>query len=360
MSPRSTKIAFILVALAGLALAGPVLAQPEQDQAPARPRRANIDRAREDAQPNPEAAKQRLRRMIEQNKQRGERLEEALRAIEAGKDPLEVMREMVERNPERARGPADGPPGEDGPPPPQGEGRRMPAPGQGGEGPMGQPGHPQGEGNVDRELGGLGNVLEMPGRTRALSDDEREKVKAVLRQRLPRVADRFEQLAVQEPKMAKMLLDRVGARVQRAESMREQDPQVADLRLKEIELGSDAITFVRDWRKAKRASDAPALEKAGAELKAAISDLFDVRVKLRESELREVSSRLEQMRGDLGRFQAERQGVVDRTFKQMTERGGPGQPGGQGRRGPKGEGKSSEGRQPRPDTDGPPPRDDHP
>lgn len=352
MNARSTTtIVHLCVALAGLALSGHALAQPAPDDGPAKVRRPKVDRAREEnAKPDPDAAKQRLRRMIEQNKQRGERLEEALRALEAGKDPIEVMREMVERGPDRGRGPADGPPGMDAPPPPQGEGRGTP----------GQSGHPQGEGGVDRELGGLGNVLEMSGPARALSDEEREKVKAVLRERLPRVADRFEQLAAQEPKMAQMLLDRVGARVQRAESVRHEDPEVSDLRLKEIEIGSDAISFVRDWRKAKRASDAPALEKAGAELRTAISTLFDVRVKLRESELRQVSQRLQQMQGDLNRFQAERERVVERTFKQMTERGGPGQPGGPGRRGSKGEGKSSEGRQPRPDGDTPPPPRDEP
>jgi DNA primase large subunit len=207
-------------------------------------------------------------------------------------------------------------------------------------------------------LGGLGNVLDMSGPARTLSDEEREKVKTLLRERLPRVADRLEQLATQEPKMAQLLIDRVGARVQRAESVRKEDPEVADLRLKEIEIGSDAISLVRDWRKAKRASDAPAAEKAGAELRTAISNLFDVRVKLRESELRQVTQRLQQMQGDLNRLQSERERVVERTFKQMTERGGPGQPGGQGRRGNRGDGKSPEGRPPRADGENAPPRDE--
>jgi hypothetical protein len=261
-------------------------------------------------------AKQRLRRMIEEHKRRGERLEQAMRELESGKDPLEVMREIAA---ERMRGERQGQDREAGPQGPMGgpEGREGPdGPGERGREAEGGPR----EGG-DRDLNGLGGVIEMSGPSRPLSDAEREKVKGILRERLPRVAERIEAFSAQEPGIAKTLLDRVGARVMRAEEARRDNPELADLRLAEIDHGADAIEAMRTWRRAKRDNDSAAGEAATAKLREAIAKIFDVRVKLRENELQQLTRRLDTMRADLGRFQSERETVVERTFKQMTERG---------------------------------------
>jgi|GEM_PF-3531654 len=333
--PSNSARALVLgvVAVGTLALlAGSTLAQPTESNAgnaasqqpgpdeTTKTRRPNLERARAEMA-DPEVAKQRLRRMIEENTRRGERLEQALKEIEAGKDPRDVLREFAG---ERLRGgqPAGqmgGPREGDGP----GFGPRGNRPGDGG----------------DRDLNGLGGVIDMGGPSRPLSDEEREQVQAVLKERLPRVAERLDALAAQEPEVARTLVDRVGARVLHAEQVRQASPELADLRLAEIEHGSDAISAARDWRRAKRADDAAAVESAATRLRDAISKVLDTRLKMREGELSHVTRNLEKMREDLSRFQAERDRVVERTFRQMTERAGRPGPGGPG---PKREGADAD------------------
>lgn len=345
-SCRRPLLAVALLALsAGLALAqpegpreGPREGPPPADapgEAPAR--RPNAERAA-----NPEMAKQRLRRMIEEHKRRGERLEQAMRELESGKDPLEVMREIAA---ERMRGERQGQDREAGPQGPMGgpEGREGPD-GREGPGERGREAEGGPREGGDRDLNGLGGVIEMSGPSRPLSDAEREKVKGILRERLPRVAERIESFSAQEPAIARALLDRVGARVMRAEEARRDNPELADLRLAEIDHGADAIEAMRTWRRAKRDNDSAAGEAATAKLREAIAKIFDVRVKLRENELQQLTRRLDTMRADLGRFQSERETVVERTFKQMTERG-PGMRGPKGpENGPAGENRRGKGR----------------
>lgn len=238
-----------------------------------------------------------------------------------------------------------------------GEGRREGRPGEGGpeargpegRGPEGRGGDARGpEGRGPEGLGGPeGRGQE--GK-RALTDAERESMMAFAREKLPRVAQRIDELRKTDPQLADRVMLRLAPRVR--EVLATRDADLAALRLEELQTGAEVLDQVRVLREAMKKQDAAATESAKGGLKTALEAQFDARIKLQQHEVTMLNSRIESLRADIEKRQAGKADFVAKLLERMSNAepegvppDGPDSMGGPGRGpdGPQGRG-SGEGR----------------
>lgn len=180
------------------------------------------------------------------------------------------------------------------------------------------------------------------------------------REKLPRMAQRIEQLRQSDPELADRVMLRLAPRVR--EVLATRDAELAALRLEDLQTGSEVLDQVRLLREAMKVQDAAATESAMSELKVALEAQFDAKIKLQQHEVTLLNKRVDALRADIEKRQAAKGEFVEKLLERMSSRdpeatpanghegmmGGPGR-GPDGRRGggQRGEGRPR-GEPPRP------------
>jgi hypothetical protein len=312
----------LLAAMAGLACIGafPALAQPQDAPPPAEPPREAPLPA------DGPGIEERLQRRLDELSAERERLLAAMELARKGADREEVMRALR-------------PPGAEGDAPRQE-----------------RDGRPW-DRRPDR-MDGDRPGREGPGRDRdgerpSFRDPEhRERVMAYLREHLPEVADRLDEMNESNPQLAERITSRLGPRVGEIMDLQEREPELASLKLEELRNGLAIIEAIRQCREA---GDSPEqLAPARATLSARIADQFDIRARLNANEIERLRRRLDRLQADLDSQLSEREQTIQQrtddflSGREKVDLFGEGR--GPGRQGPDGSTKP-----PRP-ADGPPPR----
>lgn len=263
--------------LALTVLAGGIsFAQPQPEKSPERPRRAAIEPVSD-----PAMLRARLERSIERNEQMLARHREALERLNAGDSPADVLRSMRWR--------------------PDGEDAGGPAPGLGGK-PDGDGPRPGGEGR------GLAPERVTP--------EVRERLRAMLRERLPSVDEQLRMVAAESPEMAERLFDRLVPQLGEIARDMDRDQRLGDLRLGELRAGLGVVDATRLY------FDAPEdkRELAGTRLREAIGARFDARIAMRQYEVELLARRIGELSDQIREEMATRDDEIERTFQSIIER----------------------------------------
>lgn len=201
------------------------------------------------------------------------RLEEAIAALDAGKQPAEVMADLF----------APGMPRID----------RMGDGGPRGGGPEGRP---------------------------PLTEPEQARLMNVLRDRMPRVAAWASELERQDPRVLDMVRNRLLPRLREIEEERGRDPAGADARLAEFEASIGVMRATREYRQAVlRGGDGAALDEAKAGLRGALVDQFDARLGVAQHEIEMLGRRIESLRADVASQREGRAVLIDAAVDRITQ-----------------------------------------
>ena len=258
----------------------------------------------------PENLREIIARRLDEARRTQEFLDSLLKEVDAGGD-MEALRRKFEEHRQERRGNArrEGNPGNQGP-----EHRPMP-----GDGPNQQPGAkgiPM-AGPGSEPLNGRFEFAPFIGGPK-LSPEEREKVRAMIREHAPKIADRIDELAGKNPEAADRLTDGLGNRMRGLLAVRERDPQEFKLRISELSGTLDILGALRkcnDLRKNK-APDAD-INAARAELRTAMSNQFDIRMDLIRQQINQLRSQADHLQKDLDKTQADREKIVDEKTNQL-------------------------------------------
>lgn len=147
-------------------------------------------------------------------------------------------------------------------------------------------------------------------------DEEQVKVALdVLDEMQPRVAERLRSLREENPERFEASLSRIGPHALHMANLRENDPQAYELRVRENELGIEAMHLARKARHAADDDDEQAREAVRQELKQILEQQFEVRTQLLEHEMAQVESRLEKLRDQLGEQKQQREQFIERRYE---------------------------------------------
>jgi DNA repair exonuclease SbcCD ATPase subunit len=156
---------------------------------------------------------------------------------------------------------------------------------------------------------------------------DRERALVFIKEFMPRLGERLDQLRGQNPELAGRLLDRLSGKIDDLRATRAFDEDL--FRLKVDELGG-ALEVMRAQRAAMEAirRNAPTeeLTKLKGELRTAIGAHFDQQIKVQERDADKLAERIERLRNEISARRAERDKAIERELESMTKRGQPGQP----------------------------------
>ncbi len=314
-----------MVVLAAASMVGTAIAQPE--------RAGGGERAQPQSE-GPAGGKAALRERIEQRREQlrrsQERIELAIKLMDEGAT-IDRLREEYPEFFRLARGgagaegpdPLDGPPGAG-----MGGGRR---PGmRGGDGPQDERGVLDGPERFER--GGPGGAEGPPGGDRGRdrpvadrppTDEERAAMREFLRVGQPRLFEAFQELEERDPEEAKRKLVEMFPRVRPLLEMRQKDPQMFELRMKDLRNGREAMESAR-WlaQQEQEGSGAGSDDRAKRResMRAALLNQFDARTEIHRRELERQSERLTLARADLETRAAERDRSIELEMAKMIER----------------------------------------
>lgn len=333
----------------------PAQAQPHQPPPPV----DSVQDDTRDAQPEHLRAvmRQAAERQLQQLRERSQRLERALRLLDEGKSLAEV-REAMPRPPEGqgrplrdgmrpAGGTPDMPPGDepDGPrdtPFEQALNRSggpidqldRPLPdgpqGQGGQGPRGGRARPDGQenGRPDRRNpqgpgGAEGQRPGPPGQAAPeLGEREQTFLDEFLRSSAPAALERFEELRRRDPEAARERFQQMFPRLRFLYDMREREPRMYELRLKDIRFSREALESARWIAHHEHDADVNIAERDThmSDLRTALANQFSTRTEILAFELEKTRERTERMTRDIAERPSQSQAAVDKFAEALINR----------------------------------------
>jgi hypothetical protein len=155
-----------------------------------------------------------------------------------------------------------------------------------------------------------------PNGNRVLTDAERESMMEFAREKLPRMAQRIDQLRETDPETADRIMLRLAPRVR--EVLATRDADLAALRLEDLQAGAVVLDQVRVLREAMKGEDAAATESAKSELKVALEAQFDAKMKLQQHEVTLLNKRIDALRVDIESRQAAKDEFIAKLVERMS------------------------------------------
>jgi hypothetical protein len=138
------------------------------------------------------------------------------------------------------------------------------------------------------------------GGSQPMSVEERERVVAFLKEHMPRAYERLSQVRTDEPMVADHLIGRFLPRVRETLELRTSDPELFQLKLREMRAGFDIISGTRDLAEAvksgKPESELQALEGG---IRRAIQERFDAQIGGQRHELESLSRRIDRLKTEI-------------------------------------------------------------
>lgn len=289
----------ILRTLAVLALAAPVLGQPPAEE----PRQPDPDRPRIVPQERPvraEVLRRELEARLAELQREQARVSEAVKQIDAGAAPERVADSIRDLREAWRRGAAqrladgredrprrgEGPDGREGGPP---DGLRG-----------GPPGGPPGDGPR-----GEGPPVE-------LTQEQRTQILAFAKEHMPELHTRFESVRLTDEAMANRILARLGPRLLETIKLKEEDPELGELRLRDIRNGAMLMHAMGALREARRQTpqDPAVVDAAAEEVSAKLAEQFDIRVDMFRLEITRLREQLANMEKEITTRLAGREGFI--------------------------------------------------
>ena len=247
---------------------------------------------------SPERFRERLANMLAELEASAERLRSAIGSLDEGATVAEVIDQLG--GPMRARWLADR----------WGQWRESDErPGAGRS-----PGRPEGD-----QPGGRGPWMR---------DVPPERVLAFLQEHAPDFGERLGRLRADRPEEADRFLMRFSPRVSEIMAAREHDPELADLLVRDFQLGIELMNAGGRLARARGAEDEAAIADAEAEVRRLAEEQVDLKLAQREHELARATERLDAVRAELEAQRDNREALCNQIVEQAGRR--PGYRGGSG------------------------------
>jgi hypothetical protein len=286
--------AMALVLCVGYAAAQPGGPQHRRDGGP---RQGPPDMDRSEVPSNdPVLLKRFLERRLEDTENRRERLKAALKRLEDGAPAAEVAAEVEPNSPLNRDGMRDGM--REGPPGPRG---------------MEHGDAPPRRGDHDGKGG-------PPPR---LTPEDRERAMLFIREEMPNVARRLEQLRQAEGGEADRTLARMWPRLRMVMAAKGRDPKAFEAGVAELQGNMAVFEAVREYRRAMALT--PGAERdlkvneAETRLRAALAQSFENKLVLQNQDVEALSRRLEALKKDLERKRARSTQEIDAMMEKFRD-----------------------------------------
>ncbi len=246
-----------------------VLAQPANDQQPSSP--PERQRANHDSAESKEALQKRLSQTLEFAKRIVEKHEAALEQLDAGQSPSEVMREL--RSPQNQQMMRDA--------------KRSQASTQ----------------SQDHQSA-RGQRPSPP----TLSEHDLKDTRAFITEHLPRIDAQLQQIESLNPKAAERLAAQLSPKILDVVRLRKSDPAMASLKLEDLKAGLSYVDAARKYRSLLRSGsqDQSQIDLAKQKVEKAANARFDAQVHIKQYEIHQLSSRINQLHEALEELNAQR------------------------------------------------------
>ncbi|MBC7773103.1 MAG: hypothetical protein H7210_11445 [Pyrinomonadaceae bacterium] len=234
-----------------------------------------------------EVLRKRLEKRLSEAKESQQRLEEALKATDAGASIEDLKKIFPEPGSLRAVLDDNDP----------------------GEGGSGRFGGRDGDGRM--------------GERRPLTEADREVIREVLQSAAPEMATKLDELMSRDPEAAQKKLNEVFPRMGSMVAMRERDPKIYRLRLADLSLARQSIPLARELlerRQKGEAVDSPESTLATTQLREFIVKQFDNRMLGMGYEIEALQARIEEKQRLLVKMKAEQSVSVDRIMESLIKR----------------------------------------
>jgi hypothetical protein len=150
-------------------------------------------------------------------------------------------------------------------------------------------------------------------------------VRLFVRDRLPRLDTLLEQMEERDPESARFLFERIAPRLREAMAVHAEDPELADLKLAELQASLDVLSAADAVRRIGPGAPEAELAPLRAELEAALGRQFDARAARTDVEIQRLRMRLAELERERSARVADRdeeiRTVADRMIRRAT--GGP-------------------------------------
>lgn len=184
---------------------------------------------------------------------------------------------------------------------------------------------------------------ERTSKRQPLSVDQIEEALATLRamhgDKLPTWMERIEKQAKEEPEKAAKSLSRF-PRIREMMEARKNRPEEFALQSRQGQLMREVFPMVREVRQAKANKDQQKIDELTPQIRERIEQLFQVRLELKEFEIKRMREKLAKAEQEMADIQADSESLIDEKMNEIMTGKGP--------RGPREEGERGD-RSPKPD-----------
>lgn len=241
------------------------------------------------------ALRDRLERVIERSEAMLARHREALKRLDAGESPAQVLRTLRLRDFDRDN--SD-----------RAAGRERSGP----DGPDGRPVRPVHEG-ADGDRSGAGQPHEN------IDPRMRHRLREFLAAKLPSVSEQLAQVETVDAELGARLFDRLAPQLREVVMTIDRDPALGALKLDELRAGLAVVDATQRVRSLNTGTaDAASVEEAHEQLRIAIEARFDARIRLRVHELERLAEQITALHGQIQREREGRDAEIDRVYDAVT------------------------------------------
>ncbi len=201
----------------------------------------------------------------------------------------------------------------------------------------GKPPRPEGEGDRPGRGDRPGGDDEMsrPARPGPLSPEERRRILAAVAKEFPELHGRLRQVEADSPGEVERLVMRLAPRIREFEDLRERDPAMARIRLREMKASLRFVFASREWRNAVATGEAGAerLEVIRTDVRESLAEMFDARSDAQQLDLDRLKERMARLEAELSDRRTNRDALLEEQIERMNpmmrlDRPEQGEPGG--------------------------------
>jgi hypothetical protein len=159
-----------------------------------------------------------------------------------------------------------------------------------------------------------------PFQWRQMPEPERQKLKHFIEEHFPRLALELDGLRERAPQRFERRMMRIGADMRRLMEMVERDPQRGLTMIRERQVAIQLRQLVTEYHDSS--DDARRAELRG-KIADAVSREFQVRMERRKAEVRQMETRLAELRGRLAETDSLREDLISRRVRELLEKPPP-------------------------------------
>lgn len=150
-----------------------------------------------------------------------------------------------------------------------------------------------------------------------MSEPQRQAVVGFMEEHFPRLAVEMDHLQQTAPKKYEQRMNRVAGEMRRLMDINERDPRRATDLIRERQVGLEIQDLARKYRDADDDETRTRIRKTLREL---VSKEFDSRMERRNTEIRQLESKLAELKGRLSQMESVRDKMLDRRMRELLDR----------------------------------------